>query len=321
MARPPRDQKAPLLNAFTSWRTTYVAGFVVAIVVGAAQWEYVYSPSEGLARAAAMTTLVITQCLYVYTCRTVNTSALFRLGTYTNLYVFGAILFNVLLQIFLVYTPHVNEVWGMADMPAATWGRVLLLSFVAFLAIELEKGVLGPKLLYPCAQPLSGCFHAVARCFSSCCTHACCRIILPVHSQGAPTTTTSKPSLTDNIGHALAGTAHNDDAAKSKQAQAADALANLRLPSRKAAASSRSLLEGGKASREGSQRFSAPSVKQAPAAPTSAGSDSSSPTGGAGPAAAAAVEVAAAEPSSPPAPVEAAPTSNATASAAAVAPQ
>jgi magnesium-transporting ATPase (P-type) len=59
MDRPPRNPKAPLLDAFVAWRTFYVTTLLVVAVLGLEQWELVLGNTISEARAAAFTVLIL----------------------------------------------------------------------------------------------------------------------------------------------------------------------------------------------------------------------------------------------------------------------
>jgi len=116
MSRPPRDPKAPLLDAYIAWRTLYVTILLVVAMLGIEQWELVVSGDLAKARACAMSVLVISQCLYTFSCRYVNHTALHYRVLMGNPWLVGAVVFNAAVQVFLVYCPGVNTVWSMAPI-------------------------------------------------------------------------------------------------------------------------------------------------------------------------------------------------------------
>jgi hypothetical protein len=116
MTRPPRDPKAPLLDAYIAWRTFYVTILLVVAMLGIEQWELVVSGNLFQARACAMSVLVISQCLYTFSCRYVNHTALNYRVLMGNPWLLGAVVFNAGVLIFLVYCPGVNTVWSMAPI-------------------------------------------------------------------------------------------------------------------------------------------------------------------------------------------------------------
>ncbi|RYF00025.1 MAG: hypothetical protein EOO41_00120 [Methanobacteriota archaeon] len=189
MMRPPRDPKAPLLDGFIAWRTFFVTVLLVTAMLGNMQWQLAIGGSLASARASAMTTLVIAQCLYALNCRYVLHSSLTYRVLIGNPWLLGAIILNCAIQLFLIYTPAVQGVWGMTDMDGTQWGKVLLLAIAVFLIVELEK-FLGPRVLQPCIRPLARAFHRISCVW---CNSYLCRCLLPTANPsvtGLPTPST-----------------------------------------------------------------------------------------------------------------------------------
>jgi len=65
--------------------------------------------------------------------------SLFRQGLFSNLYLFGAVLLTVTLQLILIYVPFFNDVFKTAPLSAGELAACLVLSGVVFVVVELEK--------------------------------------------------------------------------------------------------------------------------------------------------------------------------------------
>jgi hypothetical protein len=215
MNRPPRDPKAPLLDKTIAWRTFLLTVLFVVAMLGNLQWELDAGNTLAQGRAVAMSTLVIAQCLYALNCRYVYTSSLTYRVFMGNPWLLGMIVLNAAiqvqflhaaalklhigtstmdaLQVFLVYTPGVQSVWGMQSIGGAQWGKILLLSFIIFFIVELDK-FLEPRLAHR-FQPM---FQWMDRVWKSitckCCLHPLCRTVVPT-SAAAMTGLPSNRSL------------------------------------------------------------------------------------------------------------------------------
>jgi hypothetical protein len=85
----------------------------------------------------------------------------------------------------------------MASLDGEAWGKIILLSFAVFVAVELEKWI-GPKVLYPVFGPISRFFDP----FFAACGSALGRIRLPCghrEEDRAPVATPPSPVDVDGI--------------------------------------------------------------------------------------------------------------------------
>jgi magnesium-transporting ATPase (P-type) len=152
MERPPRNPDAALLDYMMVWKVTWATICLVCTMIGNMQWHVNFGYSVPAGRAAAMTTLVVGQAFFALNCRFVASSSITYRVFVGNYWIPAAILVNLLVQVFLVYVPGVNTVWAMDPIDGPGWGKVILLAFSVFLAVEAEKFV-GPYL-YPYSAPL-----------------------------------------------------------------------------------------------------------------------------------------------------------------------
>ena len=179
MERPPRDPTAPLLDGTVAWRTLYVAGAIIACILGLEQWELVVGSSLTQAHASGFTFLVLVQCLYALSCRFLTATAFSPAIARGNPWLFAAVVFCVALACFFVYVPGVNMVWAMSPMSAIQWGRVILFAVAVFLVVEAEKFItpryIAPAVA-PCAARLTACVAAALR---AVCTGPACALAFP----------------------------------------------------------------------------------------------------------------------------------------------
>jgi hypothetical protein len=185
MERPPRLPTKPLLDGFTTWRTFYVTVILVAGILGNFQWSLQLGQAQREASASAMTFLVVAQGIYALSCRYVSRSAIWPRVWVGNVWLVVAILVNLALQCFLVYTPGVQDVWDLYNMNGAAWGRVFLLAVAVFLFVEAEKAV-GPRYVHPVLVPRFEWLRA----HTPSLRHWLLRALLPISSaaHGAPAT-------------------------------------------------------------------------------------------------------------------------------------
>lgn len=142
MSRPPHDPNASILSGFLVWRIVFVSllmisgGFVLYI------WETMQGSSIEWGRTVVVNTLVMCEIVYLFNCRYLVASVYSRQGFLGNRYVLLAIGLLLVLQLLFTYSPIMQQLFGTAALDAAAWGRIIVVSLVLFLLIELEKFLL-----------------------------------------------------------------------------------------------------------------------------------------------------------------------------------
>ena len=90
----------------------------------------------------AFCTLVMAQLFYSLSARS-SSKTLWRLGLFSNRKLLLAILVSLGLQLFVVYVPGVNNVFGVAALDAEAWLVILPMSALAMVLSEVWKAVHG----------------------------------------------------------------------------------------------------------------------------------------------------------------------------------
>jgi sodium/potassium-transporting ATPase subunit alpha len=90
------------------------------------------------ATTACLTAIIITQIGNVFACRS-DRESVFSKGFFQNRILFSAILLEILLQVFIVYHPFGNKIFGTVSIGLEVW--LVLLPFAGFLifAEEIRK--------------------------------------------------------------------------------------------------------------------------------------------------------------------------------------
>ena len=103
---------------------------------------YFYNPEKNLAYAqtVALCTLMISQMFNVLNCRS-EFNSLFRIGIFTNMKLWGAILVSVIMQIIAVQTPFFNTFLKTIPLTLMDWLYVVLISSSVFVIVEVYKFV------------------------------------------------------------------------------------------------------------------------------------------------------------------------------------
>jgi len=139
MDRPPRDPKQPLLSRPLVMRTLFVSLLMQLGGYGLFLWEQrVHGASVIEARTIVVNLIVVAECFYLLNCRSL-TQPFYRLGWFSNWWIWGGISVMLGVQLLFNYLPLMNQLFHTAPVRANTWMHVSLVGFVVLLLIELEK--------------------------------------------------------------------------------------------------------------------------------------------------------------------------------------
>ncbi|MCX7988025.1 MAG: cation-transporting P-type ATPase [Thermodesulfovibrio sp.] len=147
MKKPPRATKERLLNIKLLLRVFLILGPIEAMAglfgyfyvlkTGGWQWGEALSANSILymqATTACLTGIVLAQIANGFVSRSFRESV-FSLGIFSNKLLLGGILFELLLQIFIVYHPWGNTIFSTYPIPLNIW--LILIPFAVFLfAVE-----------------------------------------------------------------------------------------------------------------------------------------------------------------------------------------
>ncbi|MCG7200857.1 HAD-IC family P-type ATPase [Marinobacter pelagius] len=146
MKRPPRPPKEPLLSRFLVVRTFLVGALMTGGAAGLFLLEYTADLSEGAAvevargkaQTMAVTTIILFQMLYLLNCRSL-TQTFWRVGLFSNLWVYLGIGVTLMLQLAFVYFEPLNHLFHTRPLEAADWLMSAGVAFAGFVVILLEK--------------------------------------------------------------------------------------------------------------------------------------------------------------------------------------
>jgi Ca2+-transporting ATPase len=138
MHRPPRRRDEPLLGRGVLLRSVLVA--TVVGVSGIASFLLEQGAGAGLrqAQTAAVTTAILTQCLYLLECRSL-TRSVFAVRPWSNPWIYAGIGGVLLAQAAFVHLPLLNGLFGSAPLSAGAWLRALLVALVVIPVAEAHK--------------------------------------------------------------------------------------------------------------------------------------------------------------------------------------
>ena len=142
MSAPPRPPEEPVITA-PMWRGIFFVGTIMAAgtlyVLDADLPGGMFAGSGSLrhAQTMAFTTLMLFQLFNLFNARSEHDSA-FR-GLFTNAWLWGSIVFSVLLQVAVVYTPFLQGAFSTTALTVTDWIRCALVASSGLWFRELEK--------------------------------------------------------------------------------------------------------------------------------------------------------------------------------------
>ncbi len=142
MWRPPRDPNAPILSGFLVWRIIFVSLLMIGGSLSLYLWETMNGSSVELGRTVVVNVLVMFEIVYLFNCRYLVASACSRQGLLDNRYVLLAVSLLLVLQLLFTYLPVMQQLFGTTALDVTAWGRIIAISLLLFLVIELEKYLL-----------------------------------------------------------------------------------------------------------------------------------------------------------------------------------
>ena len=140
MLRPPRAPAAPILDPVLILRIVLVGVLLLAGAFGLfMRWEAL-GASLAETRTIAANVFVAGEVFYLFNCRSL-TSPFWRLGWFSNMWLWGGVLLTVLLQIGFTYLPVMNRLFGTAPLGVAEWLEILAAGFIVMLFVGAEKAL------------------------------------------------------------------------------------------------------------------------------------------------------------------------------------
>jgi Ca2+-transporting ATPase len=137
MQRPPRDPKESVLAGGLLYS---MAGIGILMAAGTLFLFYLNLNNGGIlkARTAAFTVLSLLQMSHVLNCRSLDRS-LFRIGIFSNIYLWVAVLLTLVLQVLVVYVPFLQYVFYTVPLAPIDWLLILAIALLPIAAVETRK--------------------------------------------------------------------------------------------------------------------------------------------------------------------------------------
>lgn len=138
MQRPPRKKDENLFSEGTGIHIIWVGMLMAALTLGLQAWT-IHADSPNW-QTMVFTTLSLAQLGHVYAIRS-SREFIYSIGLFSNLPLFGAVIFTFLLQLLVIYMPAANEF--LKTTPLTLNELLICLSgpVIIFAAVEMEKAV------------------------------------------------------------------------------------------------------------------------------------------------------------------------------------
>ncbi len=140
MKRMPRNPDTPILTRELITRIILVGTLLLIGAFGLFKLERVQGASIEYARTVAVNVFVVMELFYLFNCRSLSRS-IFRLGLFTNMWVFGGTMVMLLIQIAYTYLPFMNRLFQSTAIGIESWARIVFAGVVTYLIVEMEKKI------------------------------------------------------------------------------------------------------------------------------------------------------------------------------------
>ncbi|MBD0377003.1 MAG: cation transporting ATPase C-terminal domain-containing protein, partial [Flavisolibacter sp.] len=136
MQRPPRHPEESIFAHGLGWHILWVGLLMGGICLGVQAWALHIGNSDW--QTMVFTVLCFSQLGHVMAIRSEN-RYVFRHGFFRNKPLLGAILLTIVLQLALIYTPTLQELFSLKPLTVFELFICILLSSFVFHGVELEK--------------------------------------------------------------------------------------------------------------------------------------------------------------------------------------
>jgi len=138
MERPPRNPKEGVLSRDIRFIVLVVATILTLGTLGIFAIERASGADVTRTQTVAFTTVVFFELFLVFAMRSPR-QTLWQIGLFTNKKLILAVLLSAALQILVIYAPFFEGPFHTEALTAMDWVRTILISFTAFLAVEILK--------------------------------------------------------------------------------------------------------------------------------------------------------------------------------------
>ena len=139
MQRKPRNPTAPLINSHLIWHIILVSFLFVVAVFGISNYAVNHSHSVNHSQTLALHTLVILEIFHLLFIRNLFNQTLSLNFLKGSNILWLTISLVVLAQIFIIYLPVCQQIFGTSALTLHEWGIILAIGIGLFIILEVEK--------------------------------------------------------------------------------------------------------------------------------------------------------------------------------------
>ena len=136
MRRPPRRPKESIFAHGLGLHAICVGLLMAGVVIFVQAWSLTTGHAHW--QTMVFTVLCLSQLGHVLAIRSEKES-LFKMGVFSNKYLFGAFVLTFILQMATIYVPFLNRIFKTEPLTLSELTVTLILSSVVFFAVEIEK--------------------------------------------------------------------------------------------------------------------------------------------------------------------------------------
>ncbi|MBM7623437.1 cation-translocating P-type ATPase [Sporohalobacter salinus] len=139
MNRAPQNPNSGVLSSKEGW-SILGQGVLIGSLSLVGYWLGLQNGNLAKARTMAFTVLALAQLAHAFNLR--SNKSLLEIGLLSNRYLVGGVLISVLLQIIVLITPFLQQIFEVVALGANDWGIVLGLSIIPILVVEIFKQII-----------------------------------------------------------------------------------------------------------------------------------------------------------------------------------
>lgn len=138
MERKPIDPKMTIIDNLLIYRSVMFGAIMAIAVLFLFDYEIAQGATQEQARGVAVSIFIVAQSFYLLNCRS-SCHSIFKLGLFTNPFIWLGITLMFLSQVVFLYISPVNKFFKVAGMASDSLVRLLILGLFIYLIVELEK--------------------------------------------------------------------------------------------------------------------------------------------------------------------------------------
>ena len=105
---------------------------------GLFEWALQHGASKAEARTIAVNVFTVGESFYLLNCRSLRLS-MFRLGLFSNMWVWGGIATMAMAQLAFTYLPIMNRLFHTAPISLNDWLHIIAVGFIIHIVIAFDK--------------------------------------------------------------------------------------------------------------------------------------------------------------------------------------